>query len=187
MSSNIAVWGDSMTPPVVANLQFLMPDRVVFDGSQIAQTSTVVAQRMIADGAHRDWILVIWCGHNNDTDPAQIKADIASMIGDLVPGNDRFIVLSLLNQAIPSEIKGGSNYGTIIQLDAELAALYPNNYIDVRTALIHHDDPSSAQDMQDLANDVVPTSLRYDEIHLRQEGSSFVAGILRDFIRGKGW
>jgi hypothetical protein len=175
-----------MTPGVAANLSVLMTDRAVFDASQIAQTSSTISSRFFADTAHHSWITVIWIGHNNDTNPVGIKGDIAAMVANLTSGNNRFIVLSLNNKAIPSEIAGGSNYATIINLNADLAAAYPGNYLDVRTALIHHGN-GSAQDNQDVANDVIPTSLRYDDIHLRQEGSSYVAELLRDFIRAKGW
>jgi hypothetical protein len=185
MSSNIAVWGDSMTPPVVANLQFLMPDRVVFDGSQIAQTSTVVAQRMIADGAHRDWITVIWCGHNNDDDPSQVKADIAAMVNSL--GHDHFVVVSLLNKAIPTEVKGGAMYPVVLQLDADLQAAYPNNYLDMRDTLIRMYNPADPQDVQSFNQDVVPASFRYDDIHFQQAGSLAAATVLRDWILAKGW
>ncbi|HEY8047619.1 MAG TPA: hypothetical protein VIE63_00490, partial [Ramlibacter sp.] len=65
MSANIAVWGDSITPPIAANLGFDMQDRTVFDGSGIGETSTQVAAREMADGARHNWVQVFWCGHNN--------------------------------------------------------------------------------------------------------------------------
>jgi hypothetical protein len=158
----------------------------VYDGSQIAQDSTVVAAHMLADTGRRNWITVIWCGHNNDNNPAQVKADIASMVNAL-GGNNRFVVISLLNKALPTEIKGGAMYPVVLQLDADLQAAYPNNYLDMRSALIHLYNPLNAQDVQDFQNDVVPSSLRYDEIHLRQEGSSAAASILRNWLLAKGW
>jgi hypothetical protein len=39
----------------------------------------------------------------------------------------------------------------------------------------------------DHQNDVLPTSLRYDEIHLRNEGSIIVAQSVKQFIEAKGW
>ena len=179
-----------MVPPLAANLQVLMGDRVVYDGEGIGQTSTQVTARVIADSSHRDWITVYWAGHNNiqlDLDPSQIKADIAAAVASLAPGNNRFVILSVMNNGKPEGIRGGRNYPLVLQVDADLAAMFPNNYLNVRSALIQRYDPSSAQDVQDFNNDVLPTSLRYDEIHLRQEGSLFVAGMVRDFILSKGW
>lgn len=181
------MWGDSITPPVAANLQFLMQERTVFDGSGIAETSTQVAARMIADTAKHNWVTVIWCGHNNISQPAQVLADIASMVDALTAGNRRFVVVSLDNEATPAGIKGGSEYPVVMGIDSQLAAAYPDNYLDARSALIRHYDPSNPQDVIDVQNDVVPSSLRYDEIHFRQEGSSFAAGLVRDFILAKGW
>jgi hypothetical protein len=74
-----------------------------------------------------------------------------------------------------------------MQLNADLQALYPDNYLDVRSWLIAHYDPNNSQDVADLANDVPPSSLRYDDIHLRNEGSVLVAQRLKAFIDTKGW
>ena len=159
----------------------------MFDGSGIAESSTQVAARAIADTARHHWVTVLWFGHNNITDPARIKADIASAIAALTPGNTHFVVVSLDNEATPRGIKGGADYPVVMQLNADLAAQYPGNFLDVRSALIRHYDPRNAQDVQDVANDVVPSSLRYDEIHFRQEGSSLAASLIRDFILAHGW
>ena len=37
------------------------------------------------------------------------------------------------------------------------------------------------------SNDAVPSSLRYDVIHLRNEGSVLVAERVKAFIDAKGW
>lgn len=187
-SRDIAVWGDSLTPPFAANLQLFSPDRVVFDGGVAGQTSTEIAARQIADTAgHRSWINVFWYGQNNEDQPERIKADIAASIAALAPGNSRFIVLSVINEAIPAELKGAPAYATIIQLNSDLAALYPQNYLDVRRELVNHYDPSNPRDVADYQNDVVPSSLRFDEIHLNNDGSVLVATKVRQFIDAKGW
>jgi hypothetical protein len=38
-----------------------------------------------------------------------------------------------------------------------------------------------------VQNDVLPSSLRYDEIHMRNEGSIIVAQRVSDVINAKGW
>ncbi len=190
LSPNIAVWGDSLISPFAAHLQLLFPDRVVYDGNGIGQTSTQVAARLIADTSRHAWITVFWAGHNNDTAPEQIKADIAASIAALAPGNSRFVIMSLLNKAspyVPSELKGTPGYQTIVQLDAELGALYPDNYLDIRSYLVSQYDPTQAQDVIDFQNDVVPSSLRYDDIHLKDRGSELVANKVQEFINAHGW
>jgi hypothetical protein len=187
LSPNIAAWGDSLTPAFALNLQVLVPDRSVLNGGFLGFTSTQIAANQLADTEHTHWINVFWYGHNNQSDPVTIKADIAASIAHLSPGNRRFIVLGMLNEAKPEEIKGGALYPVILGLNADLAALYPDNYIDIRTWLVSHDDPSNPQDVIDFGNDVVPSSLRYDEIHLRNEGSVLVAQKVKAFIDAKGW
>jgi len=187
-SPNIAAWGDSLTPPVAANLQLLYPNRVVFNGGVAGETSTQIAARQLADTSdHNIWINIFWYGHNNQTQAAQIKADIAASVAALAPGNTRFVVLAVVNQATLAESKGGADYATIIQLNSELASLYPQNYLDIRAHLVNGYNPANAQDVADFQNDVVPSSLRFDPIHLNNDGSVLVAQKVRDFIDAKGW
>jgi len=187
-SPNIAAWGDSLTPPFAANLQVLYPARVVFDGGMAGQTSTEISARQRADTSGRNaWINVFWYGTNNPTQPAQIKADIAASVAALAPGNDRFLVLGVVNKDRPEEIRGGAVYNTIVQLNNELAAAYPGRFIDIRAHLVSQFNPSSAQDVADAQDDVVPTSLRFDEIHLNNDGSVIVARKVKEFIDAKGW
>jgi hypothetical protein len=186
LSSNIAAWGDSLTPAFALNLQVLMPDRVVFNGGVPGETSTQVAMRLLADGDHRNWITIFWAGQNNEDQPAQIKADIAASLAALVAGNSRFIVMSVMNKA--SEPKGTPAYAVIMQLNAELAARYPNNYLDIRSMLVNRYDPNQPQDVIDFYNDVPPSSLRFDaEGHLRNEASLMVAAQVKQFIAQHGW
>lgn len=182
---NIAVWGDSMVPPLAANLQVLVPERTVFDGAGIGENSTQVSARQMADTARRGWVSVFWMGHNNVLQPQQTKADLAASIASL--GHDRFVILSMVNEDTPAGRRGGIEYNTIVQLNSELAALYLNNFLDVRNPLVALYDPSQPQDVIDHGNDVPPSSVRYDEIHLRNAGSVLVATLVRNFIVGHGW
>jgi hypothetical protein len=186
LSPNVACWGDSLTPAFALNLQVLAPNRTVFDGGFLGQTSTFISTQQLADVSMTSWINVFWEGHNNITDPDTIKADIAKSVSHLAAGNRRFIVLSLLNNAWTAP-RGTDNYWRDLKLDADLAAQYPDNYLDVRSVLVAHFDPSNPQDVIDNANDIVPSSLRYDDIHMRNEGSVLVAQAVKQFIDAKGW
>jgi lysophospholipase L1-like esterase len=169
------------------NVQFLMQERRVFDGSGIAESSPAVAQRMISDTARHNWVTVIWCGHNDLKLPDQVKADIARMIGALSPGNDRYVIVSLMNPDRPTGIKGGALYPFVLQLNADLQALYPGHFLDVRNPLVAMYNPNDPVEVQDHLDDVCPTHLRSDDIHFRQEGSAIVAGMIRAFILQHGW
>ena len=185
------MWGDSLTPPVVANLQVLFfPNREVFNGGISSETSSQIATRMLADGpAHNGWITVFWYGQNNQSDPAQTKADLAASISALAPGNSRFLVLAVINEALPEESRGGPIYAKIVQLNIELAALYPQNFLEIRRVLVDHYNPAIAQDLIDFQNDVPPSSLRFadDPIHLNNNGSVLVARQISDFVNARGW
>lgn len=180
------MWGDSLTPPAAANLQYLCPDRTIYDGGVSGETSTQIAARQLADPTRRDWINVLWYGANNPSDPAQIKADVAASIASLGAGA-RFLVLSVVNEALPESIRGGPVYASVIQVNADLANLYPSNYFDMRSFLVAQFDPNNWQDVIDHQNDVVPSSLRVDEIHFNNNGSLLVASKLKALIEARGW
>ncbi|GAB2581488.1 hypothetical protein GCM10027034_11020 [Ramlibacter solisilvae] len=187
LSSNIACWGDSLTPFFALNLQTMVSNRTVFNGGVTGETSTQIAARQLTDNSMTNWITVLWYGANNPDQPATIKADLAASIAHLVPGNNRFLVLGVVNAATPEEIRGGAVYNTIVALNNELAQLYPDNYFDMRAWLVSRYNPNSAQDVADFQNDVVPSSLRFDHIHLRNEGSIVVAERVKQLLDAKGW
>lgn len=188
LRGDIAAWGDSLTPPFAANLQLLYPTRTVFNGGVVGQNSTEISMRQRADTSGRDtWINIFWYGQNNPTAPARIQADIAASVAALAPGNDHFIVLAVVNKDRPEEIRGGAVYNQIVQLNNELAVTYPANYIDIRSHLVSQFNPARAEDVADAQDDVVPSSLRFDEIHLNNDGSVVVATRVKAFIDAKGW
>lgn len=195
-SANVAAWGDSHTgglpdngsvPGYAALLPQVAGSRTVFNGGIAGQTSAEIANRQVADDAHDDWVNVFWYGGNNQTQPEQIKADIARSVASLAPGNNRFIVLSVVNQASPWERKGSAGYQTIVDLNRDLAATYPDNYLDIRSYLVSLYDPSNSMDVADHNDDVVPTSLRADGVHLNATGAMAVARRVMAFIADKGW
>ena len=141
---------------------------------------------------NNEGIAIFWVGRNTSStySPAwasQFKADIAAMIANLKSPLQRFIVLSILNSNIATEYAGGPDYASIIQLNNDLSALYPGNYVDVRSALVAAYNPSIAQDVIDHAGDVPPSSLRADYVHLVFAGYIIVATKIRDFIVAKAW
>jgi hypothetical protein len=187
MSSNIAMWGDSMTTLVASNLQLLMPQRTVFNQGYVGWTSSQIAAVQLADTTHQNWVSTFWYGHNNKAEPERIKADIAASVAHLAPGNMRFVVIGLVNRADGSESRGTPGYAALLALNAELAATYGANYLDVRSLLVASYNPNLPQDVADFNADVPPASLRNDEIHLRNDGSVIVAQRIRQFIEAKGW
>lgn len=196
LSSNIALWGDSLTWGYAPLLQTLEGSRTVYNGGVIGETSMQIADRQTADTGHRDWITVFWYGHNNlkdpavidlQRDPAQVKADLARSVATLAPGNSRFLVLSVVNQAKPGEERGGAVYDAILKLNADLAATYPNNYFDIRSWMVAQYNPADAGDVADFQADIPPRSMRFDEIHLTLDGYTRVAREIKSVLDARGW
>ena len=184
LSTDIAAWGDSITDLYVHSLAQLYPQRQVYNGGVVGQTSMQIAARLQADSAHRTWVSVLWLCHNNSSKD-EVKADIASSIAALAP-NQAYVILSMLNWA-PTGARGTQEYADTVRVNGELAAMYPNNFLDIRQYLVGLYDPNSWQDVQDHQNDLPPSSLRFDGIHLNDAGCLAVARKVQEFLTSKGW
>ncbi len=110
-------------------------------------------------GAQNSGFVVIWAGRNNSGQQAIILSDIAAMVAAL-PSPKHFVVLSLTNRDSDSEFAGGAGYAQIIGVNQALAAAYPNNYLDIRSAVVAGYDPSNVEDVLDHSHDVPPSTLR---------------------------
>jgi hypothetical protein len=187
-TSSIAMWGDSMIPGVARAFAYMWdPPRQIFDGGVGGETSVQVTARETADNDHRDWVTIFWMGHNNDGQPDQIKADFATCIAHLAPGNNHFIVLSVVNKADGTEDRGSPPYDTIMKLNADLAATYPNNFLDIRSFMVAQSDPNDPEQADELQKDLPSSQLRFDGIHLSGHGDEVVGQRIIDFIHAKGW
>lgn len=154
----------------------LMPSTHIYNGGVSGETSTQIRARMVVATSQHTFPTLIWAGRNGVlTSPETVKSDIAAMVAALK--TDNYLVLSILNGDRTLEKAGEANYNTIIGVNQYLATTYGSKYWDVRAHLIANND-GSAQDLIDVANDVVPTSLRVDDIHLKQAGYLLVgAGV----------
>ncbi|MEK6744295.1 MAG: SGNH/GDSL hydrolase family protein [Nitrospirota bacterium] len=187
---NFAAWGDSLTNGAGGNgttypavLSSLFGYRNVHNNNNAGGTSVDIRARFEADIAvHAGDFTIIWAGRNNYTDPTQVKADIAAMVAAL-PSPRRFLVMSVLNgNYAGSEYLGFANYNLIIALNNDLAALYPDNYLDIRAHLVSLYDPGTPQDVTDFGNDIPPSTLRSDAIHLNAAGYTAVGNRVHTWI-----
>lgn len=186
---HIAIWGDSLAVTVGLELSHVIQNRQIFNGGVSGETSQQIAARQAADTQRRDWISLFWYGHNNMTqDPAtagaQIKSDLAASIARLAPGT-KFLVLSVVNNA--ESPRGSARYQAVMQLNSELAALYPRNFLDIRSFLVNQYDPSNAQQRAEFEQDLPSSSLRFDLIHFTYFGSDLVAKWLKQQVEARGW
>jgi lysophospholipase L1-like esterase len=135
--------------------------------------------------------LVIWAGRNNLTDPTAVLRDVAAMAARTITG--KFLVLSVLNAGLSAaEVRNAANWVNIKQINDGLAAAYGQRYIDIRRYLIDNGLTDAgitptAQDTTDISNDVVPASLRSDNIHLTAAGYTIVGQQVYARMQSLGW
>lgn len=130
---------------------------------------------------------IIWAGRNNGGDSSTVVQDVNSMVTLFRKNNPsvKIFVLSVINGA--GESVGSGAYAGIQGVNLALRNLNIN-FIDVRQCLIH--DALSreklvptAQDIADIQNDLVPSQLRSDGIHLNAFGYHAVAVCVANAIK----
>ncbi|HWD87937.1 MAG TPA: SGNH/GDSL hydrolase family protein [Mucilaginibacter sp.] len=175
----IGAWGDSLTfgqgctdgESYPSDLQRLSNIKVMNYGIS-GQTSTQIRDRMLADPTHQQ-AMIIWAGRNNYGYAEQVKADIDAMVKKM--GNKHYLILGITNGDEWNEWKGNPGYQSIISLNSDLATIYGDHFIDIRSYLVSNFDKTSQADSANLVNDVVPVSLRSDFLHLNDKGYQLVA------------
>jgi hypothetical protein len=183
--TNIGAWGDSLTsgsgqnPYTTYLTNLYQGTRYVYNFGVGGDTSGQILQRMTNYPAANGLITIIWVGRNDigTATNSAIENNIAAMVANLGT-NNKYVVLSILNAS--TEPSGSANYNQIIQLNSDLATLYPGHYFDIRAYLVQNGltDAAispSAQDLTDISNDVPPADLRINTLHLTSVGYSLVA------------
>jgi hypothetical protein len=162
----IWAWGDSQTLGGKDGSNINYPDTLtnllgvpVINEGEGGDTSTQIAARMLATPASfgPGNCNVIWAGSNNPTQVSQILADDASMVNALA-APPCYLVLGDVN--FVSTPIGTTTYNDIVTTSADLAAAYPNNYLNIRELVVQDYNPSLPMDVADHAEDVMPSSLR---------------------------
>lgn len=148
----------------------------------ISASSPFRAEAVLGDYLARGTL--IWAGQNDARDSAGIaltKANIASIIAK-APLYGRVIVLGLYNTAT-------NNSPGKLTLNADLATLYGDRFVDTQAALFnaYNAGTATAQDTIDHGNGYVQQSLTADGLHLTNTGYGIVAAAVRDRIVAKGW
>ena len=177
----LAGWGDSITfgtGSTIYGKGYLnqlskISGYSFFNGGVAGETSTEIKNRFLLDTGKHSYPSIIWVGHNNYSSPTTVKSDIAAMVSAL--GHQRFIILSILNGEYVPQYAGNADYVTITTLNNDLATLYGSRYIDIRAYLVSQYNPSIPQDVVDFGHDIVPSSLRSDNLHLNDLGYKKVA------------
>ena len=141
-------------------------------------------------------VVLIWVGKNDQVSAGDawykkgILSNIKGMVGRL--NHDHFIILGDTNDTDDSQKQGTNWYNRIVGLNAELAKIYPSNFIDVRTKLIEDGLTDAgltptADDTAWIAVGCIPPSLMADMTHPNDYGKELVARYVYQFMQNKGW
>jgi hypothetical protein len=151
----------------------------------------------IVDNASVDYDLaVIWVGRNHfnfsqsaaalTVQIATVKDHIAKAVARLRPLRKRFVILGVTSGDNSFEYTGTDNYNAKRTLAADLAELYPENFIDIDPIMVNS-GTGTGQDATDFANGIVPASLRSDSQHHNSAGATIVATAVHNHITARGW
>ena len=185
--AEIVAWGDSLTQGTGGNgdswpawFTRLSDGIPVINKGVGGQTSTQIKERMLAGKDMHGKFTVIWAGRNNAFDQkGTVQADIAAMVAALDAPN--YLIVGNPNGA--KEPKDGPDrwkLTLIDKLNASLKETYGARFVDVRPILVEAYDSSQPQDVKDHADNVVPSSLRSDALHLNRAGYKIVARAILD-------
>ena len=140
-------------------------------------------------------VVVFGWGRNDDwADLAGLMSHLGGNIQRLLDaGNPRFVVVTPPNGDYSSELKGQSRYVQLRAIEEAITAKWPNNAFNMRRWLIDKGLAAlgltpTTQDLADIANDTVPTSLRTDNVHfIAGVYAPAVLAIKAQIIEPKGW
>jgi len=127
---------------------------------------------------------IFWTGRNFSYD--RVITDTADMVAYLKKNviDPSYTVVSVINGS--AEPIGSSEYNAILSRNATLKTTYGEHYCEVRRPLIDSalawaGITPTANDLADIANDVVPRSLQVgDGFHLNAKGQEFVGKLIAE-------
>jgi hypothetical protein len=125
---------------------------------------------------YRNRVWGIWVGRNNfldGLDPQLIIRDTDLIVRRAISLGQRYVVLGVTNTS--SEPRGSANYNTIVAINSVLAARHGDRFFDIRKWLVNlgltqAGLTATADDLTDIAADVIPRQLRSDGTHLNTSG-----------------
>lgn len=174
-------------------------NRGFFNGGVGGEGSAAIKARFDADRSRRHWPHIIWAGRNDvgaGFDRIATRTTIMAMVAALPHHNYRVL------EILPSEDVAGhasEHTGTATRLildalNAELAGLLGRHFVWL-LSLLQAGGTGTGQDATDVANGIIPTSLRQAGSGIHQSlisvgGSASGNGIVRDAIGASiagGW
>lgn len=143
----------------------------------------------------RNKVSVIWSGRNNDKSTQDsvnsLRDDILLMVRYLSTTQKRVLVVSVCNGG-DYEGTGTSTYNQIIEVNRELRDTFGDSYIDLRSYMVNRaiydaGITPTTTDLEDIAADGIPESLRSDGVHFNSIGYEMAGKFIARTITAKGW
>lgn len=141
-------------------------------------------------------VTVLWIGSNDSVDQASVGdhvvAQVRRAVGLLSSSEVPYLILTPLAGDQEINWLGTERYERKEQIRAALIEAFPGHVLDIHRALVDDGlawagiEPTAA-DIEALAHDMVPTSLRVDSIHLNASGYRFVAYQVAQALVARGW
>jgi hypothetical protein len=184
-------WGDSMTAGSGTAIFASYPVRLqrmaglyVEQKGAGGETSAQVTTRFVADTTNKDQFIQLLCMGTNDNwvgdGWSPTFANIDTCIAG-TKGRTRWLVMP------PYRAEAGSVTKSALEaFDAEALTKYGTRFCNVRAYLMTKGD-GSANDIADIADGLVPRSLRSDTIHLNDKGYQLKAEYIYQHLKSMGW
>lgn len=169
--SYISMWGDSLTEGLGGVLAFLVNVPVNNAGVSGENSTQIQVRAAAATNLTSGGLYSVWAGANGYNLTNDTIIGITNTTG-LLPA-DSFKVLAVI--ADNTVVTNSALYNAMTNVNWYLKALYGTNFIDVRALLRANYDPGTPQDVTDIANDVTPSTLRSDTLHLNAHGYYIIA------------
>lgn len=141
-------------------------------------------------GAYSDHTVLIGAGRNDpktsSDERSGIVENIRRMVQAMTPRYRNFFVLSVPNTT--AEPAGSDGYNNVMALNADLADAFGPRFIDWRAYLIRYGlydagITATAQDLANIADDILPDSFLYDTVHPNADGYAWKARFIASIIR----
>lgn len=150
-------------------------DSMLFMEGVSGQTSIQIRDRFLSHPELWDGNQIIWAGKNNAGSTEQVFNDDSIMLSK--PSHKRYIIIGVL--ASSWDYKGTIIYKVIKDLNARLKESYGDHFIDPLEVLLPYANLNS-DDTLAIKNDVFPYSLTIDGVHLKDQGTRYIAQAVFD-------
>lgn len=134
-------------------------------------------------------IKVIWSGTNDGYNMFNYEGGVEHVVKEiklLVDTAEKYIVVGC------HDCNSSFSYDQLLAFNTKLKDTFGNHYVDIydfiiKYGLAYEGLTATQQDKTDIANNIVPTSLRYNAIHFNSYGYDIIANLIYDRLCALGY